>query len=506
MIVKKHLPKITILVVVILGLVLRIIPTFGNNFYFTMDIANEATKAREIIFFRLHPLVGQETSIPGFYHGPLWLYYISIGYLLFNFHPFGSLFMLFLLNAASTAVLMWRVIKKVSLKAGILIGVALQFFWPYYDTTRFAFSPFPLVVIAVVDLVLLSAALEGSVAALIGAAVVSSLPLHLEVASLPPFLGLFLTVALWLFIKKKFTGKQFLYAILALIATHAARIVSEVLTGFSQLHAIQEHAASERSFISATQFVKFFGQMVGIVKEGLVPQSGVLSILLILASVLVLYKRKKMNPFILRYAVLTLILCGFSFVWFASNIGWHPWHTVYIAPVIFISALLIGSSFKLNRAIPVCAFLIAVQLPVFYKNYALNFRPTNDASILSNELSAVDWTYKESGGQGFYVYSYLPSVYDYPYQYLFWWRGNGKYGYVPCEYSTYPGIPDFFVNNYQKYQQPQRQCERVRYLIMEPDQNTGTRALWLSEVSKNNTLEKEANFGNIRVEKRRITP
>ena len=86
---------IGVLIILAFGLILRIIPTIGNNFYFTMDIANEATKAREIIFLRLHPLVGQETSIEGFYHGPLWLYFISIGLFIFNFHPFGLLFMLF---------------------------------------------------------------------------------------------------------------------------------------------------------------------------------------------------------------------------------------------------------------------------------------------------------------------------------------------------------------------------------------------------------------------------
>ncbi len=503
---KKNLPLLAVLGVVLLGLLIRIVPTFGNNFYFTMDIANEATKAREIIFFRLHPLVGQETSIPGFYHGPLWLYYISIGYLLFNFHPFGSLFMLFLLNAAATAVLMWRVIKKVSLKVGILIGLSLQFFWPYYDTTRFAFSPFPLVSVAIVNLILLAWALEGNVGALIGSAVVSSLPSHLEVASLPPFLGLFSAVAFWLFVKKRFTGKQFFYAILALAATHLARIVSELLSDFSQLRAIQEHAASQRSFLSTTQFIKFFGQMIEIIRQGLVPQNTILSIFLILGFALILYKQKKKNRFILRFAVLTFILCVFSFVWFASNTGWHPWHTVYIAPLVFISTLLIGSSLKRKWAIAVCIFLIAVQLPVFYKNYIYNFRPTNDASILSNELAAIDWTYSESGGQGFYVYTFLPSVYDYPYQYLYWWRGTRKYKYVPCEYTTYPGVPDFFVRNYALYQKPQRSCENVRYLIVEPDQNTGTQALWLSEVRKSTSLDKEANFGTIRVEKRKINP
>lgn len=499
---KKFL--ICVLVVVAFGLIIRIIPTVGNNFYFTMDIANEATKAREIIFWRLHPLVGQETSIQGLYHGPLWLYYISIGYLIFNFHPFGSLFMLFLLNAATTAILMWQVAKKVSPKVAILVGASLQFFWPYYDTTRFAFSPFPLVSIAILDILLLSEALNGNVGSFILAAIVSSLPSHLEVASLPPFIALFFAVGIWILLKKKITIRQFLAGILALVLTHSARIVSEILTGFSQLHAIQEHAVASSSFVSSTQFWEFPGKLISIIGEGLIPQSAVVSIIVAGVVFAFLFRIKKTNAFVKNFYILTLLLTLFTLLWFSSNIGWHPWHTIYIPPIFFIATLLAAGCFQKKYAVPLYLALMLFQLPVFVKNYAFNFWPTADASLLANELAVVDWTYRESQDKGFYVYSYLPSVYDYPYQYLYWWRGTQKYKYVPCEYTTYPGIPDFFVSNYEKYQQPQKPCEKIRYLIIEPDSNVANQELWLSQVRKNTSLEKETKVGTIRIEKRKI--
>lgn len=495
-----------LLIIVAFGLILRIIPTIGNNFYFTMDIANEATKAREIIFLRLHPLVGQETSIEGFYHGPLWLYFISIGLRIFNFHPFGSLFMLFLLNAATTAILMRQIAKKVSPKAAIVIGASTQFFWPYYDTTRFAFSPFPLVSIAILDILLLSEALQGNITAFILAAVVSSLPSHFEVASLPPFIALFLAVGIWSYFKKKLTIKHFLIGILALVLTHAARITSEILTGFDQLHAIQKHAAAESSFISGTQFQKFAGKIITIIQEGLFPESAAVSIIALIIISVFLFRQRKANSYIKTFYFLTLFLTLFTLFWFSSNTGWHPWHTIYIPPLFFISTLLVISRLRKKYAVPLYFALMLFQVPVFVKNYAYNFRPTGDASLLVNELAAVDWTYQESQGQGFYVYSYLPSVYDYPYQYLYWWRGTQKYKFVPCEYTTFPGIPDFFINNFQKYQQPQKPCENIRYLIIEPDENKSNQNLWLAQVRKNTSLEKEVKFGTIRIEKRRIGP
>lgn len=495
---------IWVLIIVALGLILRIIPTIGNNFYFTMDIANEATKAREIIFFRLHPLVGQETSIQGFYHGPLWLYMISIGYLIFNFHPFGSLFMLFLLNAATTGILIWQIAKRISPKVAFAIGASLQFFWPYYDTSRFAFSPFPLVSIAFFEILLLVEALQGNRIAFILAAVVSSLPSHFEVASLPPFIALFLAVGIWSLFKKMLTFKYFLIGILALVLTHSARITSEILTGFDQLHAIQKHAAAESSFISSTQFQKFAGKIITIIQEGLVPQSAIVSLIALLMISFFLLRQKKANSYSRKFYFLTLLLTLFTLLWFSSNTGWHPWHTIYIPPLFFIATLLAISSLRKKYSIILYFVLMLFQVPVFVKNYAYNFRPTDDASLLANELAAVDWTYLESHGKGFFVYSYLPSVYDYPYQYLYWWRGTQKYKFVPCEYTTFPGIPDFFINNFQKYQQPQKPCENIRYLIIEPDENKSNQTLWLAQVRKNTSLEKEAKFGTIRVEKRRI--
>ncbi|OGD90953.1 hypothetical protein A3D07_02145 [Candidatus Curtissbacteria bacterium RIFCSPHIGHO2_02_FULL_42_15] len=412
--------------------------------------------------------------------------------------------MLFLLNATTTAILMWQIAKKVSPKVAIVIGASIQFFWPYYDTTRFAFSPFPLVSIAIFEILLLSKVLQGNITAFILAAVVSALPSHFEIASLPPFIALFLTVGIWSLLKKKLTIKHFLVGILALVLVHSARVISEILTGFAQLNAIQKHAAAESNFISSTQFQKFAEEIITIIQEGLIPQNALISIIVAITTIAFLFRLKKANVFIKKFYILTLLLTLFTFFWFSSNTGWHPWDTVYLPPLFFIAILLVISRLRKRYVIPLYLAIMLLQVPVFVKNYAYNFRPTDDASLLVNELAAVDWTYQESQGKGFYVYSYLPSVYDYPYQYLYWWRGTQKYKYVPCEYTTFPGIPDFFIKNYQKYQQPQKPCENIRYLIIEPDKNTSNQDLWLTQVRKNTSLEKEAKFGTIRVEKRKI--
>ncbi|MDP2649532.1 MAG: hypothetical protein Q8P10_01675, partial [bacterium] len=106
--------------ILLFGLVIRILPTLDNNFYFTMDQGNDAVHVREIIERRKFPLLGPETGIEGLFAGPLWFYFISIGYLIFGGNPFGSVFMLILLNLGLTAVLMKILAKKISLSFALI--------------------------------------------------------------------------------------------------------------------------------------------------------------------------------------------------------------------------------------------------------------------------------------------------------------------------------------------------------------------------------------------------
>src|SRR5689334_5830320 len=77
------------ILILIFAFVVRIIPLFKNNFYFTMDQGNDAIHAREILVRHKLPLLGPETSIFGLYAGPAWYYFIALGYFLAGGHPAG---------------------------------------------------------------------------------------------------------------------------------------------------------------------------------------------------------------------------------------------------------------------------------------------------------------------------------------------------------------------------------------------------------------------------------
>lgn len=466
-----------------------------------MDQGNEAVHAREIWYRHQLVLTGPETSISGFFNGPIWHWFVTLGYVLFAGAPIGPVILLIFLNLALTALVMWQIYRMISFWLAILVGLALQFFWPFFDTSRYAFSPFALVFCAFLAMLLLCRTLEGKRKNFVIAGVPISLAFHTELASFPPLLFLYVLIGAWSLFKKRLGWTAILGGLSVIFIFLVPHILSEVTTGFSQTLAIQKHLISEHAVFGQTSFSRMYQVFTTLIGETVIPQKPILGAV-IFFIIFVMFVKLKKNNFVKHFVFLSLLLTGLSWAWFSSSTGWHSWHTVYIGPLLFIALLLMLFSVPRKVGVITLSIMLVFQLSFFAERYKEILRPTDDASLLTNELAAIDWTYQKSAGQGFYVYTYLPSVYDYPYQYLFWWHGRKTYGYVPCEYSTHPNIPDLFVPGLKYYQEPKRECGKFRFLIIEPYINKVLQEQWLSGARKGTELTEETNVGSILLEKR----
>lgn len=505
-------------IILLFAFFIRILPARNNNFYFTIDQGDEAVKARELWFRHKLPLIGQGTSLPGIYHGPFWIWYISIGYALFDGHPFGALFMLIILKLAVTAFLIWRLAHHTSRFFALFTGISLQLFWPFYDASRFAFSPFPLISIATVTLILLTESLEGKRWEFIAAALPVGMIIHTELASFPPFFALCIIVGLWGIFKKKLGLKEIFLYLTVLSLFFLPHLISETTSNFPQWSALKRQTLSEGHVFSMRRAGLITKVFIDSVEESVAPLKPFMFIGTIFVPLLFLYVKthryflknsNRLLPkhiFTDRYITITLLLFFLSWLWFNGTSGWNPWHTVYIPPTIFIAVLLAIWNLPQKLRFLLFSIIITAQIIAFARLYNTFFNSSNDASLLTNELAAINWTYQKAQGEGFYVYSYLPSVNDYPYQYLFWWWGRKKYDYVPCEYSTYPNTPSLFVPGLNNYQEPKRPCGNKRFLIIEPDKNTAVQDVWLKNIRDKTSLVNKTKVGNIQVEERIFYP
>jgi len=475
----------------------------GNNFYFTMDQGLDSVAVREIWFRGQIPLKGPPTGIEGFYTGPLWYWLKAPLYILSGGHPFAGVFLLILLNVTLTGILAWKLAKKISPGVGLIVGFSLQFFWWFYDTSRYAFHPFLLVFLAGVEILLLIDFLEGQTNRYWWAAVPVGLVFHTEMAVVPIFVVFYLLVGIWTWWRRQINWKILLFGLMTVGLFLLPHLVSELTSGFVQAKALQRQLLEPAGVYSQTSFRLMSSKFAAMIVDSVIPQNSKLALPLALIIILFLVKRK-IGKFTRNFVILSLTLFLLSWLWFSTNKGWQTWHIVYLPTLLFISILLLVFSLP-GKIRWLLWSIIFIAQAIFFLNLYLKFLHLgSDPSLLKNELGAIDWVYQKSKGQGFYVYNYLPSVLDYPYQYLFWWWGRQKYGYVPCEYSSFPGTPNLFIPGEKYYQTPQRECSQWRFLIIEPDKNLTVQSQWLAGTRRGTKLLEETNIGRIRVEKRLI--
>jgi hypothetical protein len=124
----------------LVGVFLRILPLWGNNFYFTVDQGRDAVYVREILHGATFTK-GPETSIRGWFVGPGWYYLLAPGYFLAGGHPAGGVMTLIMINTL--------VMFLVARRWGVKVALALALFWPWFETSRYAFNPFLIAPLAI---------------------------------------------------------------------------------------------------------------------------------------------------------------------------------------------------------------------------------------------------------------------------------------------------------------------------------------------------------------------
>jgi hypothetical protein len=178
---------------------------------------------------------------------------------------------------------------------------------------------------------------------------------------------------------------------------------------------------------------------------------------------------------------------------------------VFLPPMLFLGVMVMLLNFPKYIKFFFITIILISQSMTFYTRFIDHQKYSSDASMMYNQISVLDWIYTLNDHDGFNVYNYTDTFYDYPYQYLFWWYGREKYGFMPCEYSNYPlSHKEMYIPNYLSYSEPQLGCNRLRFLIIQSDTNGQSNAYWINDFQEETRLIDQTMIGAIRVEKREV--
>ena len=86
------------------------------------------------------------------------------------------------------------------------------------------------------------------------------------------------------------------------------------------------------------------------------------------------------------------------------------------------------------------------------------------AGSVRGQKDVLDYIYQDAKWKNFSYFAYTPPVYDYIWQYNFWWYGQKKYGFLPKNFQI--GVPLLGIGHQVA---PPAENEGTFYLIIEPD-------------------------------------
>ena len=490
--------KLIFLAVFVATFFVRLDAIRGNNLPFTTDQGRDMIDIRSIAIGHKPRLIGPTTSINGVYLGPFWYY--------FNLPPFvvsggdpASLLTWQIVWYQLVGLLTYVLSKKINPTLGFLAAVLFLIMPLGFNTSRYSWNANAMPTFSAFYILALQwlAQKQASVRSfLVG--LLAGLSFQIEAA----FGIIFFPFSFLYFLVTRKSLKTHLYHLLGFLLTLLPQGVFELRHQFpltkvflAELYGKstmlgEKLAFQERITDRLEAVTRLIQQTSHLPVAYLYPVFGIVCFIGIVLAIKD-YLTKANQQFVLlnfSFIVFSLIfyfifpqplkswyLLGLSvplvFLYSSSLASLLGLHDKFISPAI---VLLLAASFY---------FTFTAQSEYLSKAQAMG--KANKSSLV-NSRAAVDWVYTHAGDSGFKVYSYLPSIYDYPYQYLFWWHGEKKYGYRANDVSYLPNQPEYIENMrlYFTDTKPLPANEPTFLIIEREESNPSFQLAWLGNFSK----------------------
>jgi len=445
---------------------------FGNNIPFSFDHGRDAIAVLDLIKTYSIKFIGPWTSIQGLFFGPGWYYLLAPLYWLLNGNPLAG-------------PLTMQIISLIT------IGLAYKYFGVYeaiiFATAPIftiisvsAANPFPMVLIGLLILICLKKPKRQA----LNLGLLVSLGFHFSSALAIFYL---LIIPLILLIRKiKLNLKKL---IIGLIIPFIPQVLFEIKHNWLEVRSLVSYFANgESQQITPGKIEIVTKSIVSELSLAILPDTAWLYYLglgLLIIGMVYLIAKRKINIFWPEIILFILIpVVGF---WF---LHYNVWYVYGLLPVIVIAVGKILRSAPKIISYSYLGLLIigAIKIPV--QQTGIAFLPV--------KLQALNYIYDQARDKPFSSYQYLPNIYDYGYQYLYFWQAfNGRplpveFSYKPGEVSYVQEKPDllklFPVNN--------RPAEII-FLIIEKPENIYHYPLqsWLNNIKYSEIISKK-EFGS----------
>ncbi len=502
----KKKTLIFLLIVVILTItafLLRARIFLEGDFYFLPDQARDLMLTKEMLETQKLTMIGARAMSGGYiFHGPMWIWMLSIPMILFSGNPFYIAFTTYFFIGLGIVLLGIFVAYKLygrlaAVFAGIFLSISSMLVANISSTTNAHLLP----LVFIPFIYFLISYIRGNKRSIYFASFFAGLGVQFEgVFAVPLFVFLLITsivtdryvlkiknifITLFTFSLPLMTFIIFDLRHDFLMSTGLFRLLTDgkglgSLPGYEQYGDLGFRISDRLNglYMIPSYLMYSYDFIVHL-----------LLIAMLIGGVLMIFKSK--NKQLQKEIIVLLSLPFFMYIVFLY-FQYPIWpHYIFGIPVIaaFIFAVAARSLWNIQIGkVFVAVTLVLLVIPV--GRTLLNYLPLENSNLNSdgsykNQLAVADFIFNDAKSQKFGYFVYSPQVFTYGMDYLLWWRGKEKYGYIPDSNKN-----------------------KIFYLIMYPplENDKNAHNYWIKNVirTKSKIVDRQIFSGGIVVEKRML--
>jgi len=459
----KKMLVVVMLCLLVGSAVIRLKQTANYQFPFTFDQARDMLNIRIMGTFKGLKFIGPTTSVNGLLLGP--------GYYYFNLIPFwvgrGNPQALVDWNTGwflvAGAVAFWLFYKK---NVGLGLVIATIYLWApqLFNTTRYFWNAHSMIYVAMgFFLALWNYVDKKSIKNAMIMGTIAGIGMQFEAAMAVVMVG-FSMILVFSSRNRRLIG-WFLISILpwflpqiAIEITKGGIMTKTLLTEFSGKYGILGNKLSY-----ALTWETHWKTMQTYFEGQLMLPYGWGKICLLITMMTGLWSKKYHQQMLGLIGFLAFTMIFYELVFRYELKSWYGdslrvWYLLVVATGIVAVAEKISRwpKIRLGYWLIIIIFLIrSIYLTIGDQKQFIN-NPDfakDDPALMDHLIKTVDWAYQQTKGESFRAYNYLPETYDYQYQYVYWWYGRAKYGYMPTELTYLPGADISYVPKSQLFKE-----------------------------------------------------
>ncbi len=511
---RSKIKPLVLIVVFLLAAFLRIIPLIHNGVFFGFDQGLDMIMVKQLVVDHKLNLISRYSGLEGVLMGPLWTWFLAVPFLLSGGNPAANMLYLVIFSLAATVAAYFIVRRIWGEKEAVATYIFLLLSPHFIGGSQVVLSPLPL---AYLFFFFIWCAYEIMVNRrdvfwllwwlLVG--VFFQLEIGFAVFTLPVIL------ALLLIFKKTNTLKSryFFLGLGILLLTFLPQVIFDIRHRFLMANSLLHFLTGENRSLygSALPLYLRFWERAKTMAADFIQMAMPLSAwyfilpvtLLALWGWITAYRQKLvpcLNVLKILLTVLAVFYLGFSlypgplWAWYRAGLP------VVYALLIVIPFAVLWQSANLTRylILGLSIWGLSASLVSGEGLAGLTNPGPGDTGTLRNQIRVVDYVYHSAGGNKFAFFAYTPPVYDYIWQYDFYWYGRKTYGYAPQNLNV--AVPPLGIGEQVKIP---RKIGGLYYLILEPDRDRpAARAEWQKGLQRMGKILEQKDFpGNISVVK-----